>query len=43
MKETDGVRHRAVAFWAMEEKALSDWRIGGQVEYEVGGHCAWKE
>lgn len=28
-----------VAFWAMEEKALSDWSIGGQVEYEVGGHC----
>lgn len=32
-----------VAFWAMEEEALSDWCIRGQVEYEVGGHYAWKQ
>lgn len=41
-KET-GLGTEMVAFWAVEEEALRDWCIQGQVGYEVGGHCAWKE
>jgi hypothetical protein len=41
-KET-GLGTGMVAFLAMEEEALKDWCIWGQVGYGMGGHCAWKE